>query len=79
VGGGGGRWARAYASKWQVECRKKIIGYLVADIKQKSHKKYLANCMSPCKHLPLILVKPGPSQGQIAPFQLVTALRKNFF
>jgi len=54
-----------------------FTGSLVADIQHKPHRKHLPNCTSTCIHLPLILVKPGPSQGQIPPFEPVTALRKD--
>jgi len=81
VGGGGGRWARAYTSKWRVESRYEIIRlyWLLSGLyTAKTTQKTFANYMSPCIHLPLILVKPGPSQAmQILPFKPVTALRKN--
>jgi len=38
-------------------------GSLVADIQKKITQKHFPNFMSPCINLPLILMKPGLSQG----------------
>jgi len=54
-------------------------GSLVADVQKKTTQKTFPNSMSPCIHLPLILVKPGPSLGQIPQFEPVTTLRKDVF
>jgi len=35
--------------------------------------------MSPCNHLPLIIVKPGPSQVPMPPFEPVTPLRRDIY
>jgi len=56
-----------YTSKWQFKSREKIkgcAGSFVADVQQKPHRKYLANCicMSPSTRSPPILLKPGVSQ-----------------
>jgi len=69
VGGRGGRWARCYSSKWPVKSRDEIISYLYA---AKTTQKHLTNCMSPCTCLLLILMKPGPSQGQIPPCSIIS-------
>ena len=50
-------------------------GSLVADMYQNQQKKRLAIIIRLSTSKPLILAKPGPSQGLKLPFELPTALR----
>ena len=50
---------------------------LVVDMLQNLHKKRLANIVRLSTSKPLILAKPGPSQGLKPPFELYTAPRKD--
>ena len=48
-------------------------GFVVADMQQNhQHRKRLANLIKPSTSTPLIIAKPGPSQGQKLPIELAT-------
>jgi len=78
VRGTGRKWARVTLQNGELNLETRLkgcTGSLAADIQHKLHRKHLANFMSPSTNLPLILMKPGPSQVQILAFEPVTGLR----